>query len=144
MQFLSASIIDSEGWGPSPCIVQPSSPMRNSRENHRWMRFIQVAFWLVSLPLLSSGFAHAKVRTVKPSGGDYSTIQACANSATAGDTCMVYAGTYNEFVTLTHSGTGTNGVCTACITYNVNPGDTVYAWGFDVYASYNVIEGLYI
>src|SRR5437868_4977665 len=63
--------------------------------------------------------------TVKAAGGgNYTTIQACANAAVAGDTCTVYAGTYNEYVNLPTSGTGTNGVCTSCITFTVNPGDT--------------------
>jgi hypothetical protein len=32
------------------------------------------------------------VKTVKPTGGDYTSIQACANAASAGWTCEVYAG----------------------------------------------------
>jgi hypothetical protein len=79
--------------------------------------------------------------TVKSGGGgDYTTIQACANATSAGDTCVVYAGTYNEVVTLSHAGTGTSGVCSACITYTVNPGDTVNVYGFTVSASYNIIS----
>src|SRR5438552_2763784 len=31
-------------------------------------------------------------------GGNYTTIQACATAMSSGDTCTVYAGTYNEFV----------------------------------------------
>jgi hypothetical protein len=33
-------------------------------------------------------------------GGNYTTIQACASAMSAGDTCTVYAGTYNENVTV--------------------------------------------
>jgi hypothetical protein len=44
---------------------------------------------------------------VKPSGGNYSTIQACATAMAAGDTCTVYAGTYNENVTVS-AGTAGN------------------------------------
>ena len=45
--------------------------------------------------------------TVKPSGGNYSTIQACASAMSAGDTCTVYAGTYHENVTVS-AGTAGN------------------------------------
>jgi hypothetical protein len=37
-------------------------------------------------------------------GGNYTTIQACANVAVAGDTCSIYPGTYDERVTPAHSG----------------------------------------
>src|SRR5260370_3048662 len=33
-------------------------------------------------------------------GGNFTTIQACATAMAAGDTCTVYAGTYNEIVTV--------------------------------------------
>lgn len=45
------------------------------------------------------------VRTVG-SGKTYSTIQACVNAMSAGDTCLVYAGTYNQTVSV---GTGSAG-----------------------------------
>jgi hypothetical protein len=45
--------------------------------------------------------ARAANYTVKPGGGgNYATIRACASALSAGDTCTVYAGTYNEDVTL--------------------------------------------
>ena len=50
--------------------------------------------------LIFSLSAFAANYTVKPSGGNYSTIQACATAMSAGDTCTVYAGTYNENVTV--------------------------------------------
>ena len=40
--------------------------------------------------------------------------------AAAGDTCTVDARTYSETPSLSHSGNGTNGVCTACITFTIN------------------------
>src|SRR5690242_7171969 len=40
--------------------------------------------------------AQAATLSVKAGGGgNYTTIQACANVAVAGDICMVYAGTYS-------------------------------------------------
>ncbi len=42
---------------------------------------------------------------VHPDGtGDFTTIQACANAAVAGDTCWVAAGSYDEYVRPAHSG----------------------------------------
>jgi len=63
---------------------------------------------LILLILLFSGRRlEATTYTVKGGGGgNYTTIQACATamSPSGGDTCVVYAGTYNEVVTIT-SGT---------------------------------------
>jgi len=88
--------------------------------------------------LFLSLYAEAKNYTVKAGGGgDYATIQACANAMSAGDTCTVYAGTYNETVTLT-AGTAGN-----YKTINVNGSDVVYVHGF-VAASYTKIIGFNI
>ena len=107
------------------------------------MRKFLVAFIALFLLCVT---AQATTYTVKAGGGgNFTTIQACANAAVnPGDTCAVYAGTYNEAVTLSHSGTGSSGVCTACITFQVNPGDTVQVYGFRVLASYVVINGFLI
>ena len=43
-------------------------------------------------------------------GKTYSTIQACANAAQAGDTCLVYAGNYDKRVTPSRSGTSGNSI----------------------------------
>jgi hypothetical protein len=75
--------------------------------------------------------------TVKPAGGNFSTIQACANAMSAGDTCTVFAGTYNENVTVT-AGTAGN-----YKTLTVNPGDTVYVYSFTI-NSYDKINGFSI
>jgi hypothetical protein len=46
--------------------------------------------------------ANATTYAVKAGGGgNFTTIQACATAMAAGDTCTVFAGTYNENVTVT-------------------------------------------
>lgn len=68
--------------------------------------------------------ASATNYTVKSGGGgSYTTIQACANVAVAGDTCTVFAGSYAGW---TQTNSGSAG---APITFTVNPGDTVYITG---------------
>ncbi len=69
--------------------------------------------------------AFATTYTVKAGGGgNYTTIQACATAMSAGDTCTVYAGTYNESVTVT---AGTSGNYK---TITVNGSDVVSVLGF--------------
>jgi hypothetical protein len=64
--------------------------------------------------------AFAANYTVNSNGsGDFSSIQSCANAMSPGDTCTVYAGTYNESVTVP-AGTAGN-----YKTVTVNSGDTV-------------------
>ncbi len=59
----------------------------------------------ITLILVLPAPAFAATFTVRPNGGgDYTTIQACANAAQAGDTCLVSGGTYNEEVTPTRDG----------------------------------------
>lgn len=91
--------------------------------------------------LVASLFVHpifAATHTVKAGGGgDYTTIQACATAMAAGDTCTVYAGTYNENVTVT-AGTAGN-----FKTFNVNGTDSVYVLSFNI-NSYTKIIGFHI
>jgi hypothetical protein len=88
--------------------------------------------------LLLGLHAEAVNYTVKQAGGgNYTTIQACATAMAAGDTCTVYAGTYNENVTLT------NGAIGAYKTLQANPGDAVYVLSFTV-NSHNKIVGFHI
>lgn len=47
----------------------------------------------------------ATFSVIAAGGGDYTTVQACANAAGPGDTCLVSAGTYSETVTLSTTGT---------------------------------------
>ena len=57
----------------------------------------KVLLLLLSAPV----FAWSTTYTVKAGGGgNYTTIQACATAMAPGDTCTVYAGTYNEHVTV--------------------------------------------
>ena len=58
--------------------------------------------------MLITAPAFATVYTVKPSGGDYSTISSCASAAQAGDTCEVYDGTYSGGVSPPRDGSAAN------------------------------------
>src|SRR6202011_2824218 len=46
-------------------------------------------------------------------GGNFTTIQACATAMVPGDTCTVYAGTYNEKVTVSAGNAGNYKTITA-------------------------------
>jgi hypothetical protein len=71
----------------------------------------------------ASGHAY----TVKAAGGgDYTTIQACADAISPGDTCVVWAGTYNEDVAVPSGTTGNYK------TMNVNGSDVVYVHSFTI------------
>ena len=76
---------------------------------------------------LAAPHARANTYTIKAQGGgDYSTIQDCADKATAGDTCEVYAGVYNETVS------PKSGAAGKPVTFAVNPGDCVTVKGFSL------------
>ena len=90
------------------------------------------------LSFFSTILLHAATYTVKAGGGGtFTTIQACATAMSAGDTCTVYAGTYNENVT-TKAGTAGN-----YMTFNVNGADVVNVLSFTL-NSYNKIIGFTI
>src|SRR5438132_450488 len=81
--------------------------------------------WWAFILVVSAVSASAGNHTVKSGGGgNYTTIQACATAMSAGDICTVYAGTYNEHVTLTAGGVS------SYKTLTVNPGDTVNVLDF--------------
>jgi hypothetical protein len=62
---------------------------------------------VLAILLMFHSPAHAADYTVKRDGtGQFTTIQACADAAQAGDTCVVYAGVYNEHVQTKAGGTG--------------------------------------
>jgi hypothetical protein len=76
---------------------------------------------LICLNLVILGFrAEASTYTVKAGGGgNYTTISACAAAAVAGDSCIVYAGSYGGWTQSTSGSAGKP------ITFTVNSGDAV-------------------
>jgi hypothetical protein len=93
-----------------------------------------LVLWLIPLLATTVGTNY----TVKSGGGgNFATIQACATAMAAGDTCTVYAGTYNENVTVTGGTAGTYKILT------VNPGDTVYVYSFTI-NSHVKVNGFHI
>src|SRR3989442_1414878 len=85
-----------------------------------WARLVTMLIMLIALNSLNVGTLLAATYSVKASGGgNYTTIQACANAAVAGDTCTVFAGTYAGW---TQSTSGSSG---SPITFTANPGDSV-------------------
>jgi hypothetical protein len=83
---------------------------------------------LLLAQLLVASTADAKTYTVKSAGGgSYTTIGGCAAVAAAGDTCLIYAGTYDE--TVTPKSSGSSG---SPITYSTNPGDSVTVTGWNL------------
>lgn len=79
----------------------------------------------------------AATRTVG-SGKTYATIQACADAAQPGDTCVVDAGTYNERVTTVRDGTGES----TRITFLAD--GTVTMKGFVISHAYTTVQGFTI
>lgn len=64
-----------------------------------------------SLPVVSSDCSQANIRCVDDTPGptqEYTTIQACANVAQPGDTCLVYPGNYTEHVETVGGGNAQN------------------------------------
>lgn len=78
------------------------------------MKAIITAVWCVLVLATLAVSASATNYTVNASGGgNYSTIQACANAMSPGDTCTVYAGNYNENVTVPAGTAGNYNTITA-------------------------------
>jgi hypothetical protein len=76
------------------------------------------------------------IKTVKKDGsGNYTTIQACANAAVAGDICLVYPGTYAENVDTVTGGTSDS----SRIKFKAEGAVTMH--GFDIKHPYITIEG---
>jgi hypothetical protein len=74
--------------------------------------------------------------TVNSNGsGDFSTIQSCANAMSPGDTCTVYAGTYNENITVSA------GMAGNYKTITVNGSDVVNVTGGFTLNSHNKVSG---
>jgi hypothetical protein len=91
--------------------------------------------WCVLVLAVSAGATNYTVKS--GGGGNYSTIQACATAMSAGDTCTVYAGTYNENITVSAGSAGNYKTLT------VNPGDTVYVLNFTL-NSHTKVNGFHI
>jgi hypothetical protein len=73
---------------------------------------------------------------VKKDGtGNFTTIQACADVAKAGDTCLVYPGTYSENVKTKAGGTGE----LARVTFRAQ--GTVTMQGFWISHPYITVDG---
>ncbi len=89
------------------------------------LRIVTLAMQTICCVLLLAVSASGANLTVKSGGGgNYTTIQACATAMSPGDTCTVYAGTYNENVTIP-AGTAGN-----YKTITVNGSDVVTVQGF--------------
>src|ERR1700723_1427282 len=92
------------------------------RLNLRIHTLAMQTIWCVLLLAVSANAADLTVKS--GGGGNYTTIQSCAAAMSAGDTCTVYAGTYNENVTVP-AGTAGN-----YKTITVNGSDVVSVLGF--------------
>lgn len=91
---------------------------------------------ILSVLLLFRSPVHAADYTVKRDGsGDFTTIQACADVARAGDSCAVYPGVYSEHVRTTAGGNGDS----ARIMFKAQGIATMR--GFDVRHPFVTIEG---
>jgi len=82
------------------------------------------------------------VKTVKPSGGDYTSIQACANAASAGWTCEVYAGNSDTaIISISSSHAGSAG---SPVTFIAHDAVLVPGWSIGAGAAYITVEGFAI
>jgi hypothetical protein len=85
---------------------------------------------------LSAQAGWAAEYSVKKDGtGNFTTIQACANAAQAGDTCLVYAGVYNEHVRTATGGT----TDTTRITFRAQ--GTATMQGFEIRHPFVTVDG---
>jgi hypothetical protein len=94
----------------------------------------RLILFVVCAVALGAHLSAATTYTVKAGGGgSFATIQACVNAMASGDTCVVYAGTYNERVAVSAGSTGGYKTITA------NSGDTVKVLGFSINSHTKVI-----
>jgi hypothetical protein len=100
---------------------------------YRWS-LLAGGMWLVFLNVNIA--AATTVWTVKKDGtGNFTTIQAGANAAQPGDTCLVSAGTYDEHAMTARNGSGESGR----ITFKAD--GLVTMKGFDIKHSYITVDG---
>src|SRR5579884_4273163 len=90
------------------------------------MKKIQKAIWCVVVLSVSAGASTTGTNYTGKAGGggNFTTIPACATAMAAGDTCTVFAGTYNENVTVPAGAAG------SYKTLTVNGNDVVIVHGF--------------
>lgn len=91
-------------------------------------------------PVISSDCSMTNIRCVDDTAGsnqEYTTIQACADAAQVGDTCLVFPGTYREYVQTARGGTSGSP-----ITFKANGAVTVE--GFRLRFPYTNIDGFTI
>jgi hypothetical protein len=106
--------------------------MRRSRVEYAALRVCAVTIIL----FLFASPADAAEYTVKADGsGSFTTIQACADAARPGDTCVVNGGVYNEHVKTAAGGTDDN----MRITFRAQ--GTASMQGFDIRHPFITIEG---
>ncbi len=125
---------ESEVW---PGVVHPIEPIPGSRRVRQGTGLARLILAFVGLLLLPWHLQAATYTVKTGGGGNYTTIQACATAMAPGDTCVVYAGTYNEHVSLSAGGVG------AYKTLQVNGTDVVYVYDFTI-SSHNKIIGFHI
>jgi hypothetical protein len=102
-----------------------------------WFSFAVLPMWAVLIAVvLGVCPAHATTYTVNTDGtANFTTIQACANAAIAGDTCLVYPGVYTEHVQTAAGGTGES----FRITFKAQ--GVVTMQGFDIRHPYVTVDG---
>src|SRR5262245_58729615 len=106
------------------------------------MKQLLLVLVLTLLPVLAQGATYY----VAQSGGNdtnpgsqaspFQTLQKCANTAAAGDTCLIRSGTYRETVTPTNSGSAASP-----ITFQPDAGAAVTINGTDIVTGWSVSNG---
>ena len=116
-----------------PLVPQALSACKNMK--HSVATLLKMSLFLAAMILgLFLPSANAITYAVKAGGGgNFATIQSCATAMAPGDTCAVFAGTYNEVVTIPAGSAG------LYKTLQVNNGDTVNVFGFVVNSHTKVI-----
>jgi hypothetical protein len=94
----------------------------------------RLILFVVCAVALTAHLRAATTYTVKAGGGgNFTSIQSCVNAMAAGDTCVVYAGTYSERVSVSAGGSGSYKTVAA------NAGDTVNVLGFTINSHTRVV-----
>ena len=108
----------------SPMVKHSKVSARQSNPSHAVPRWFLTLVLATACIEFFTAFAQATTYTVKGTGGNFTTISACAAVAVAGDSCVVYASASPQSGwTQVLSGTDANHL----ITFVVNSGDVVNA-----------------